>query len=565
MATSLEEKHRSLRMLLTGAIVVASFAPLLLVLWVVNIHFNASFDSLTRESLQNFADRHSVRINTFVEERLASIQLLAATEGEDMLDPARFSAALKNLQSVYGDSIVDMGLVDSEGRQQVYAGPLGLERADYAPAHWFREMRDSAAPVYVSHVFLGLRQSPHFIVAVRCTLRGQPWILRATVDFARFAKVVEELRVGRAGKVCIINRQGEYQTPPPNGQENNGHVLAERARQIFGPTFATSPAQRTLDDGQNLYAMSLLNNRHWVLILCIDKGDAFALVAEADRTLYVTLALITLAVLLGGIGLAWRLMDHLESLERQRDALNEHIIQAGKLSALGEMAAGIAHEINNPVAIMMEEAGWIEDILDDMQKDGNTDEISQSVAKIRNQGTRCRSITHKLLGFARKSDEPDQAVNIGDLLREMVSLSDQKARNAKVDISLQIEPGLPPVRATPSVLQQIILNLVNNAVDAMEAQPEKSGGQLSLRARCAADGHRVHVAVQDTGPGIPPEIKARIFDPFFTTKPAGKGTGLGLSICYGIVQGLGGSITLDSEVGQGTTFHVLLPVDEEEK
>lgn len=562
MATSLEEKHRSLRLFLTGAIVVASFAPLLLVLWVVNIHFNASFDSLTRESLQNFADRHSVRINTFVEERLASIQLLAATEGEDLLNPVRFSAALKNLQSVYGDSIVDMGLVDSEGRQQIYAGPLGLERADYASAHWFHEMRTSAATAYVSHVFLGLRQSPHFIVAVRCTLRGQPWILRATVDFARFAKVVEELRVGRAGKVCIINRQGEYQTPPSTGQENLGQPMAERARQIFGAGFAQDPTLRTLDDGQTLYAMSLLNNRQWILVLCIDKADAFALVTEADRTLYITLAFITLAVLLGGVFLAWRIIGHLERLERQRDALNEHIIQAGKLSALGEMAAGIAHEINNPVAIMMEEAGWIEDILDDMQKDGNTDEISQSVAKIRNQGTRCRSITHKLLGFARKSDEPDQAVNIGDLLREMVALTDQKARNAKVDISLHIEPGLPPVRATPSVLQQIILNLVNNAVDAMEAQPEKSGGQLSLRARLAADGHRVHVAVQDNGPGIPPEIKARIFDPFFTTKPAGKGTGLGLSICYGIVQGLGGSISLDSVVGEGTTFHVLLPVDE---
>lgn len=568
MAGSLEEKHRSLRLLLTGAIVVASFAPLMVVLWVMNMHFNASFDSLTRESLQNFADRHSVRINTFVEERLDSIRLLAATEGEALLMPQRFDAALKNLQGIYGDSIVDMGLVDSEGRQRVYAGPLGLASADYAAAHWFREMQDNPAPVYVSHVFLGLRQTPHFIVAVRCTLRGQPWILRATVDFARFAKVVEELRVGREGKVCVINRQGEYQTPPlvaltdttPPGTRNvSGEELVRHARHIFGPAFASDPAQRTLDDGHSLYAMSLLNKRQWVLILRIDKDDAFALVAQADRTLYISLALISLAVLLGGLFLAWRLMDHLERLERQRDALNEHLIQAGKLSALGEMAAGIAHEINNPVAIMLEEAGWIEDILDDMTKDGNTDEISQSVAKIRNQGTRCRSITHKLLGFARKSDEPDQAVNIGDLLREMVALTDQKARNAAVDISLHIEPGLPAVRATPSVLQQIVLNLVNNAVDAMEG----TGGQLSLRARLAADGHRVHVAVQDTGPGIPPEVKARIFDPFFTTKPAGKGTGLGLSICYGIVQGLGGSITLDSTPGEGATFHVLLPVDEE--
>ena len=559
MARSMEEKHRSLRFLLTGAIVVASFVPLAIVLWVVHIHFNAAFDTLTRDSLQNFADRHSVRINTFVEERLASIRFLAATEGDRLLEPDTLAAALKNLQTVYGDSIVDMGLVDQGGRQQVYAGPLGLDRADYAQADWLQDMRSQPGPVYVSHVFLGLRQTPHFIVALRCTLNGQPWILRATVDFAHFARVVGELRVGREGKVCIINRQGEYQTQALSNPAESGAELVQRARQLFGKDFAADPAQRTLDSGNNLYAMSLLNKRQWVLILRMDKADAFAGVTEADRALYLSLALISLAVLLGGIFLAWRLMDHLDNLERERAALNEHLIQAGKLSALGEMAAGIAHEINNPVAIMMEEAGWIEDILDDMHKDGNTDEITQSVAKIRSQGTRCRSITHKLLGFARKSDEPDQAVNMGDLLREMVSITDQRARNASVDISLYVDTGLPPVRATPSVLQQIILNLVNNAVDAMEAQ---GGGKLHLSARQAEGQEAVHVAVQDNGPGIPPEVRARIFDPFFTTKPAGKGTGLGLSICYGIVQGLGGSITLDSEAGKGTTFHVLLPTDD---
>lgn len=554
--TDSEAKRSSLRRAITGAIVVASFLPMGVVLWVVHLYFNAAFDALTRENLQNTADRHSVRINAFVEERLASIRLLASDDGVRLLDPQRFRQCLANLQGIYGDSIVDMGLVDGEGVQQVYAGPLGLERVNYADAVWFRELRSGKDDVYVSDVFLGVRKSPHFIVALRLTLDGRPWVLRATVDFAHFSRVVGEIRVGRAGKVCIIDREGRYQTPPLTDPFIAGPELAAKARVVFGDTFGRRPVDRTISDGAYLYVMSQLKSERWVLVLRIAHSDAFASLADADRTLYISLALVSLAALCGGILLSWRLMDHIDRLERERVALNEHLVQTGKLSALGEMAAGIAHEINNPVAIMLEEAGWIEDVLDDMPKDGNTEEIAQSVGKIRSQGTRCRSITHKLLGFARKSDEPDQAVNLVSLLQEMAALTDQKARNARVELTVQAPADLPPVHATPSVLQQLILNLFNNAVDALE---EKGGGVLHAAAQLSPDGRVVHLSVADNGPGIPPEVRARIFDPFFTTKPVGKGTGLGLSICYGIVRGLGGEITLESTVGQGTVFHVYLP------
>lgn len=544
----------SLRRTITGAIVVASFLPMAVVLWVVHIYFNAALDFLTRSNLQYTADRHAARVEAFVRERLDSIRLLAADNGPRLLDPRRFREGLARLQDIYGDSIVDMGLVDMDGVQQVYAGPLRLERAGYAEAPWFRELRAGKEDVYVSDVFLGLRKSPHFIVAQRLTLEGKPWILRATVDFASFSRVVGEYRVGATGRACIINRQGQYQTPPLADPPMEGEALAAKARAVFGEAFGLRPADRTFNDGRYLYIMTPLQLGRWILVLRIANSDAFASLAAADRTLYLSLGLISLAVLCGGLLLSWRLLDYAERLERERAALNDHLVQAGKLSALGEMAAGIAHEINNPVAIMLEEAGWIEDVLDDMPKDGNTEEIARSVGKIRGQGTRCRSITHKLLGFARKSNEPDQPVNIADMLREMAALTDQKARNARVNISVRLPPDLPAVRATPSVLQQLLLNLFNNAVDAME----DAGGELRVEAAAMPEG-MVHVRVADTGPGMSEDVRARIFDPFFTTKSVGKGTGLGLSICYGIVRGLGGSITVESALGGGTTFHVLLP------
>lgn len=556
----------SLRRTIITAIIVASLVPLVMVLWVIHVHLGAAVSGLTDENIQSIADRHSTRIDTFVEERCNSVNLLRATLGDSLFSPHKLQQALADLQAIYGESIVDMGLVNAQGQQMYYAGPLQLERADYAKALWFQQVIHSRDPKYISDVFLGLRNTPHFIVAFRISHQGQLWILRATVDFGHFTGIVREIRVGQSGTACIINKQGEYQTLPlemtgPSGgkdleaQAAGGHYLANKVQQVFGPNWGKDPSHRSQSDDEYLYAISLLKERQWALVVRVSKAEAFAKVRETERALDIVLGLVTLVVLCGGVLLSWRVMNRIDTLERESAALNEHLVEAGKLKALGEMAAGIAHEINNPVAIMMEEAGWVEDVLVDMPKDGNTEEIAASIGKIRVQGARCRTITHKLLGFARKSDDPDQAVDIASLLREMVALTNEKARTAGVSISVDIPTKLEPVIATPSALQQVFLNLFNNAVDAMEAQ----GGTLHVHATAGESPHSVHVAVSDTGMGIPPKVLKKIFDPFFTTKPAGKGTGLGLSICFNIVQGLGGHIRIDSEEGKGTTFHILLP------
>ncbi|MEG2171815.1 MAG: cache domain-containing protein, partial [Desulfovibrionaceae bacterium] len=437
------------------AIIIASFVPLALVLWVIHVHLGAAVTALTEENIQSIADRHSTRIDTYVEERCNSVALLRASLGERLFNSAMLQKSLADLQAIYGESIVDMGLVNAQGEQVYYAGPLQLERADYARAAWFQQVCRSSDSKYVSDVFLGLRNTPHFIVAFKLQYQGQPWVLRATIDFAHFTHIVREIRVGETGTACIINKNGEYQTLPlevklPEATKRiadatRGQGLVAKVQAVFGPTWGKNPSHRSQSDGQYLYAISLLKDRQWALVVRVSKAKAFAKVTDTERALDIVLALVSLAVLCGGVLLSWRIMNRIDALERERTALNEHLVEAGKLSALGEMAAGIAHEINNPVAIMMEEAGWIEDVLMDMPKDGNTEEVAASVVKIRTQGARCRTITHKLLGFARKSDDPDQAVEMGALLREMVALTNEKARNAGVSISTDIAADLAPV------------------------------------------------------------------------------------------------------------------------
>lgn len=234
------------------------------------------------------------------------------------------------------------------------------------------------------------------------------------------------------------------------------------------------------------------------------------------------------------------------------------LMQAEKMASLGMLAAGVAHEINNPVAIMIEEAGWVEDLLheEEFKSSENLKELDRALKQINNQGNRCKEITRKMLSFARTSQSGIQTVLINELIEDVVRLSLQRAQAAGVELKTSLQANLPATRISLSEMQQVLFNLVNNALDAME----KGGGTVSVSSR--AERGRIRVEVADNGPGIAKDNLSKIFDPFYTTKPVGKGTGLGLFICYGIIKTMGGSIGVKSVVGSGTTFSVRIPLSD---
>ena len=202
-----------------------------------------------------------------------------------------------------------------------------------------------------------------------------------------------------------------------------------------------------------------------------------------------------------------------------------------------------------------------QDLLEEEEfgRSDNLAEFERALKQINTQGKRCKEITHKLLSFARKTDARLQHFSINTLIEEVIGLSEQRARFAKVTISAHLEKHLPPIEASPSEMQQVFLNLINNAVDAME----KEGGRIAVASHRKADW--IVIEVTDTGPGIPAANLERVFDPFYTTKPVGKGTGLGLSICYGIIKKMGGDIRVHSVVDEGTTFTIEIPVPQEDR
>lgn len=249
------------------------------------------------------------------------------------------------------------------------------------------------------------------------------------------------------------------------------------------------------------------------------------------------------------------LLRQISIVREEKCFLDEQLIQTQKLAAIGELSAGIAHEINNPLAIIAQEIEWARYQFDEAhQDDTKSAELKDSLNEIAVQVERCREITHKLLDFARKKDPLIQGVDINKLIEDMARLVEREATQKNIKIIRQYSGSLPPVHTDPPLLRQVILNLLNNATYAIG-----QNGTIEIKTRILSGGF-VEFVVSDTGCGIPKENLSKVFDPFFTTKPPGKGTGLGLSICHGIIVRLGGRFAVESELGKGTSFFVRIPI-----
>ena len=546
------EQPKTRNLVLTVMLVAG--LPLLFIGFIIIQQFGDAYHTKITDHLTVLVRKHSRTIDNFLTDRLGDIRVLARSHPiEDLADQDFLTKKLAILREEYGGVFVDLGLIDPEGVQQAYSGPFSLAKADYGGAVWFSETQQSQ--YYISDVFTGLRGSPHFIVAVKIPWKDQGWILRATVDFNAFNDLVSNIRIGTTGVAFILNRAGELQTKPQfevdslSGPHRNflntnlevDKVLIEENPEAFGPDL--------------IFAVTPLNNGRWILIFQQEVSDAFA-TWNTTKTIAVFLFLFwAVIVALFTYFMSRRMTLRIEEVIIQKDKMSDQVIEAGRLASIGELAAGIAHEINNPVAIMVEEAGWIQDLLaeDDPTTPDNLSEIERATAQIKTQGGRCKEITHKLLSFARKTDPTAKQIDLNEMIQDMITLVDQKTRYANVQIETRMDPDLPPFWASATELQQVFLNLLNNSVDAMTS----SGGIIRISTQ-TSDG-QIILTIADNGIGIAEANLARIFDPFYTTKPVGQGTGLGLSICYGIIKKLGGDIQVQSAKGRGTTFTISLP------
>jgi two-component system NtrC family sensor kinase len=240
-------------------------------------------------------------------------------------------------------------------------------------------------------------------------------------------------------------------------------------------------------------------------------------------------------------------------MEQQLQETHLQLVQLEKLRSLGDMAAGVAHEINNPLGGIIIYASLL------MEGLAPDDATRADLERIVHEATRCKEIVKSLLEFARQSGDKKELIDVNRAITDGLLFLENQATFHNIEIIKELDPAIPPLWGNAGQLKQVFLNIMINAADAMRGR-----GVLTIKTFCAGDGDKVAIEFSDTGGGIPDDILPRIFDPFFTTKGVGEGTGLGLSMSYGIVKEHKGSIEVDTVAGSGTTFRVVLPVDYEE-
>lgn len=530
---------------------VCSLVPLLLVGWAINIHYTRFSKNRMIRSFQTQVEYHKRIIELFIKERTSRLHLIAQTHSKEFLrEMSNLSQVFEIMNQEYGN-LTDLGVIDQEGRHLAYVGPYDLMDKNYSEALWFKKVMEKG--IFISDMFTGFRKVPHFIIAITRKEKGEKWILRATVDTEAFRSLVENVRIGNTGEVYLLNEEGYYQTSPRLG----GKIM-EKADMPLEPFHEGIKVRVVEKEPKEIMATAWLREPRWMLVVKQEYSEAFNAVNYANYATLVFLHLSALTILIVTILVTRHLIKVIRNRDQEADQLTKQLMEAGKMASLGELSAGVAHEINNPLAIILTER---QILLDLAEQNPGLDEtfkkdLKESLAQMDVQVNRCKRITHNLLRFSRRTRSVIEKVDLNDFLAEIVELMEREARSSGIKFLTEPDPALQPVLSDPSQLQQVFLNLITNAIDAHDGKPY---GTIRIATKADDQTKRVRITVADTGSGIAKENLDKIFDPFFTTKAVGRGTGLGLSICYSIIQRLGGTIRVKSEIGEGTEFTLDLP------
>jgi two-component system, NtrC family, sensor kinase len=508
-----------------------------------------SVQTRTRNVLEAMIKNRRVTVEFFLEDTLRQLALVADALPVSELSKPDVLAGLRDAARREHSAIVDLGLISDGGAHVAYVGPYKLQSVNYSGEAWFQQVMLRGR--YESDVFLGFRRFPHMVMAVKKRDSGRDWILRATIDTDVLSALVREGGLESGADVFVLNRVGEYQT-----RYSDEHRLMERAELgPIPPHSGVRVVERESGTRRQYVATAWLRGDSWVLVARQEvPGGAGLLVAHPIVIVVFALGLVVIPAL--SVLIARHRLRQIRSLEEERGALYESVAQSQKMAAIGRLAAGVAHEINNPLSIILAQVGLLADVVGD-GKVPELAELRERVKKIQAQVERARKVTQRLLGFSRRVGPELEPVNVVAALDETLSFLEKELEAQEIKVVRDYSDDVPMIRSNLSQMQQVFLNLINNAVDAMGR-----GGEVRLSARPQAGG--VEVRVADRGPGIAEKDLARIFEPFFSTKTEGKThSGLGLSICQEIMRHLGGRIGVSSRLGEGTVFTLWFPPEPE--
>jgi signal transduction histidine kinase len=493
-------------------------------------------------------------VSMFWTERRSVLDFIANDHRlKTLKDPARLAEILKNLNHRFG-GFIDLGVIDSGGKQISHAGSLHMQGLDYNQLPWFREVLNRGA--YISELVPGAPSEPHVDLAVKCELAdGSFFVLHAVLKPEQLLKSIAQIEVGAKGDLFIINRDGVLQTP----SRYYGPVFNRISLAI--PEYASRVRvfESTNDKNDRIViGYAHIPNTPYILMMIQEQGEQIQPWYKTTWAFTGILATSIIMILLVTLGVATHLVNQIHMADQERVDTLQQVEYANKMVSLGRLASGVAHEINNPLAIINEKAGHIRDIFtltDTYAKDpklvGLVDSVISTVQ-------RCAKVTRGLLNFARHLNLSIQTIDLIEIIDEVKSVLTKEAELRSITVGVTVSEDIPPFESDRGKLEQIFFNLFNSAIGAMS-----DGGHLEIAATRKSEDY-ISVSFTDNGRGIPEADLKHIFEPFYYAKTGHSGTGLGLAVTHALVQEIGGTISVQSRPGQETCFDISIPLQRPE-
>lgn len=548
--------YRRIWLICIVILAATSLTPLVVTTVTHNNLIQRSIDSellLRAERLTSNAKRS---LSFFINERLDALTFTVNELGyENLVENESLNEILYNLKFGFG-GYTDLSVIDSDGRQIAYAGPYNLEGKEYRTQPWFIQSLERVN--FVSEVFTGYRDAPHIIIAVRSTTPdGKYFILRATLDTERIIQTLEQYKTTSHTDIFLINDKGILQTP----SASFGNIFTQTPLKV--PEFSDRTRvekKRSKADGEKeiIQGYSYINTSKvktpFILMVRKEREGVMSNWLALGRTFLWIVGISAMVIMVIITLLSSFLMNKLCQADKSKAQSMLQMEQSQQLASIGQLAAGVAHEINNPLAQINETAGFLKDMYSFQLDEINDEEITEHLDDILDAVERCGAITSQLLGFVRQFDVKIKSIDLGRMINSVLDFHKKESEYRNISVS-SFMPDLPVIIETDSgKLQQILLNLVNNAFQALD-----DNGCLDVSVEWISS-EKIEIVIKDTGCGIPKENLKRIHEPFFSTKKEKMGTGMGLSITYGLVSKLQGRISVESSEGVGTIFTITLPV-----
>ena len=489
-------------------------------------------------------------VSLFISERRSVLDFIAHDHTfETLNNKVRLAAILDNLNKRFG-GFTDLGVIDSSGIQQTYVGPHQLGGLGYNNELWFRQVLRHG--VYISDLVRGYRKEPHLDFAVKRDLPdGSFFVLRAALEAQKFNELIAQFEVGKKTDAFVINREGVLQTP----SRYYGSVLEKIQIRIpdFSPKAQVFESKNDKNE-RTVIGYAYIPETPFILMIIKQKGELIQPWYKTGWAFTGILATSILMILLVTLAVASHLVDQIHQADQERVDTLHQVEYTNKMVSLGRLASGVAHEINNPLAIINQKAGHIRDIFTLTEAYKKDPKLISLVDSVLSTVHRCADVTKGLLDFARHLNVSIQTINLQEIINEVKSVLSKEAEVRCITVDVDLSENIPPFESDRGKLEQVFFNLFNNAIAVMN-----DGGHLEIKAE-REDTDFVSITFSNNGPGIPEADLKHVFEPFFYSRTGESGTGLGLAVTYALVQEMGGRISVQSEPGTGTRFNIRLPL-----